>query len=197
MFSKVFSEFLQSLSTWPWWVSQVFALVGMVFCITAMQQQKTTSMLWHRSIYSLLIFFGVCFLGQLSAIVLTGVAFVRNIVLLVLSKHEKVSKETRVSIFIILALSLILLNLWFWENYLSFLSIALGLAYLTAFAQSKPASVRKISLLAASIAIVFYTLIFSPVNVLINIAVLVSAIVGLRRFDRKNVNAECRTQVNA
>jgi len=184
-FNKMFTEFLQGIN-WQWWVSQALATVSVIFCITAMQQKTTTNMLWHRTIYSLLIFGGGCFLGKLPAMIMMGVAFVRNGVLLGLSyKGEKVSKLLKWSIFGVLAASLIALNIVFWENLLSALSIVVGLAFLTAFIQSKPVNVRRVSIGASLLAIVFYILVFSPVNAVINVAVLISSIVGLVRFDKK------------
>ena len=144
-------------------------------------------MLWHRTIYSLLIFGGICFLGKLPAMIMTGVAFVRNGVLLGISYKANISKKIKWSIFAALAASLIALNIVFWENFLSILSIAVGLAFLTAFIQSKPVNVRRVSIGAAALAIIFYILVFSPVNAVINVAVLVSSIVGLVRFDKKKV----------
>lgn len=184
-FDKMISEFAQDISTWQWWVSQAFALVSIIFCVSAMQQKKTTDILWHRTIYSLLIFGGGCFLGKLPAMIMMGVAFIRNLILLLLSFKSELSKLVKWSVFALLAVSLIILNIIFWENYLSLLSIAVGLAFLTAFIQSKPVNVRKVSIVAAAISIVFYILVFAPVNALINVAVLISAIVGLVRLDKK------------
>ena len=187
-FNKMFSEFVSEI-TWQWWVAQGFALVSIIFCITAMQQKKTSDILWHRTIYSLFIFGCGCFLGVLPAIIMMGVAFLRNLILLLLSFKTKISKLAKGWIFAALAASLIALNIIFWENYLSLLSIAVGLAFLTAFIQSNPANVRRVSIVAASLAIVFYVLVFSPVNAIINIAVLTSSIVGLVRLDKRGRKA--------
>jgi hypothetical protein len=147
-------------------------------------------MLWHRTIYSLLILAGGCFLGKLSAIILMGVALIRNIILLILSYKTKLPKPVKITIFSALAVSLIVLNIVFWENWLSLLSMATGLVFLIAFIQSKPVNVRRISVAAASLSIIYYILIFSPTNAVINIAVLISSTVGLARFDRKKKEKE-------
>jgi len=171
--------------TWQWWVSQIFAIVSIIFCVSAMQQTKTTGMLWHRTIYSLLIFAGGVFLGKLPAMIMMGVAFVRNFILLGLAYKTKISQPLKWSVFAALAASLVALNIIFWENVLSILSIAVGIAFLIAFIQVKPANVRRVSIVAASLSIVFYILVFSPVNAVINVAVLVSSCVGLARYDRR------------
>lgn len=173
--------------TWQWWVCQAFSTASIIFCITAMQQKKRTDILWHRSIFSLLLFGGVCFLGNLPAMIMIGVGFLRNLVLLILSFKTNLSILIKWSIFVALAVSLIVLNIIFWENYLSLLSIAVGLAFLTAFIQTKPVNIRRVSIVAASLAIVFYILSFLPVNALINLSVLISSIVGLVRLDKKNI----------
>lgn len=178
------TEFLDGLS-WQWWVCQAFSLASIVFCISAMQQKKTTDILWHRTLYSLLLFGGVCFVGKLPAMIMIGMGFVRSLVLLILSFKAEIQRWIKWLVFGILAASLIALNVIFWENYLSLLSIAVGLAFLTAFIQEKPVNVRRVSIAAAGIAIVFYILMFLPVNAMINLAVLISSIVGLFRLDRK------------
>ena len=183
------SEFVQETTTWQWWVCQAFATVSIIFCVTAMQQKKTTDILWHRSIFSLLLFGGVCFLGRLPAMIMIGTGFVRSVILLILSYKPQISHIYKWLIFAALAASLIALNIIFWEDYLSLLSIAVGLAFLTAFIQSKPANVRRVSIAAASLAIIFYILMFLPVNAIINISVLISSIVGLVRFDRRKKKA--------
>ena len=116
-----------------------------------------------------------------------GMGFVRSVVLLILSYKTKISGSIKWSVFAILGVSLAALNIIFWEGYLSLLSIAVGMAFLTAFIQSKPANVRRVSILAASLAIVFYILSFLPVNAFINLSVLISSIVGLARLDRKKL----------
>ena len=184
-FKQMLSEFLQETTQWQWWVSQAFALISIIFCITAMQQKKRTNILWHRSLYSLLLFAGVCFLGEISAMIMVGVGFLRTFVLLLLSYRTKNSDTLNWVVFALLATVLVVLNFIFWENYLNILGIAVGLTFLFAFIQEKPATIRRVSIAAASIAIVFYTLLFSPVNALINLAVLISSIVGLFRLDKK------------
>ena len=183
-FNEMVREFLQSTAEWQWWVSQAFALVAMIFSITAMQQKSTTRILWHRSFYSLLLLCGTFFLWKLPAIIMVGVGLLRTLVLLYLSYKSKVSKNTKRWVFAGLAAILITLNIIFWENVLSILSIAVGLAYLIAFIQQKPVNIRHITVAAASIGIVFYILVFSPMNAVINLSVLISTVVALFRIDK-------------
>jgi len=189
-FSKMIAEFVQDAMTWQWWVCQAFSTVSIIFCVTAMQQRKTTDILWHRSIFSLLLFGGVCFLGKLPAMIMIGMGFIRSVILLILSYKAELSKLIKWSVFAVLAVSLVVLNIIFWENYLSLLSIAVGMAFLTAFIQSKPANVRRVSIAAASLAIIFYILMFLPVNAVINVSVLISSVVGLVRLDRRKKSTQ-------
>ena len=185
-FKKMYSELLQEM-TWQWWVAQSLATISIIFAFSAMQQKKTTDILWHRSIYALLVFAGGIFLGKASVMIMLGVAFVRNLILLFLA-HRHSSKvafqRIKWATFGVLAVSLVALNMIFWEGYLSILSAADGLIFLTAFIQSKPINVRRITIVGALCSIVYFVLIFSPVNVAINIAVLISSIVGLVRLDK-------------
>ena len=181
---KMWNEFISGLS-WQWYVSQGLTNVAIIFCITAMQKTKLTDMLWHRSLYSLLLFAGVCFLGELPAMIMIGIGFVRTLVLLILSYKENATQRTRVIIFVTLALALIGLNIGFWEGWLSALSIAVGILFLLAFIQTQSKNVRRVTIVASSVAIVFYLLSFMLVNALINLAVLISTIVGILRLDKR------------
>ena len=186
-FKKMVSELFQEM-TWAWWVAQSLATISIIFAFSAMQQKNRTDILWHRSIYALLVFAGGVFLGKASVMIMLGVAFIRNLILLLLSyKHSSKAAFQRIkwSIFGVLAVSLVALNLVFWENYLSLLSMADGLIFLTAFIQTKPVNIRRITVVGASTSIVYFVLIFSPVNVAINIAVLISSIVGLCKIDKR------------
>lgn len=190
-FKKMASELFQDM-TWQWWVAQALATVSIIFAFTAMQQKKTSDILWHRSIYALLVFAGGVFLGKASVMIMLGVAFLRNLILLFLSyrnSSKAAFKKIKWMIFIGLAASLIALNIIFWENYLSLLSMADGLIFLTAFIQTEPVNVRRISIVGASTSIVFFVLIFSPVNVVINLAVLISSIMGLLKIDKQKNKA--------
>ena len=119
-----------------------------------------------------------------------GMGFIRSVILLILSYKAELSKLIKWSVFAVLAVSLVVLNIIFWENYLSLLSIAVGMAFLTAFIQSKPANVRRVSIAAASLAIIFYILMFLPVNAVINVSVLISSVVGLVRLDRRKKSTQ-------
>lgn len=186
-FKKMASELFQNM-TWQWWVAQSLATISIIFAFTAMQQKKTTDILWHRSIYALLVFAGGVFLGKASVMIMLGVAFIRNLILLLLSykdNNKAAFQKIKWTIFAVLGVSLIALNLIFWENHLSLLSMADGLIFLTAFIQSNPANVRRICIVGASTSIVLFVLILSPVNVVINLAVLISSIVGLLKIDKQ------------
>jgi hypothetical protein len=190
-FKKMVSELYQDMN-WQWWVAQGLATVSIIFAFTAMQQKNTTNILWHRSIYALLVFAGGVFLGKASVMVMLGVSVLRNIILLGLSYHDNNEKKNKSlfkkikwTTFALLAASLIALNAVFWEGYLSILSMVDGLIFLTAFIQSNPANVRRITIFGAISSVAYFVLIFSPVNIVINLAVLVSSIVGLVKLDKK------------
>ena len=184
----MWSEFLSGLS-WQWYVSQGLTALSIIFCITAMQKTKLTDMLWHRSLYSLLLFAGACFLAELPAMIMIGIGFLRTLVLLILSYRENAKQRTRIIVFCVLAALLIGLNIIFWEGWLSILSIAVGILFLFAFIQTKSKNVRRITCVAATVAIVFYMASFMLVNALINLAVLISSIVGIFRLDKKHAHA--------
>ena len=173
--------------TLNWWIAQSFAVASIYFAFSAMQQKTTTDILLHRSTYALLVFAGSVFLGIASAMIMLGVAFVRNMILLLLSFRDV--RVLKYVAFVILAISLITLNLIFWQSHLSILCIADGLIYLTAFIQSRPVNVRRICMVGSVTSITFFILIFSPVNIFISLAMLISSIIGLIRIDKKKAIA--------
>lgn len=182
------SELFQDM-TWQWWIAQSLAVFSIFFAFSAMQQKSTTDILWHRSLYAILVFAGAVALGQPSAMIMLGVSFIRNIILLSLSfssARTLALKRIRWATFSLLAASLVTLNLVFWDGYLSILSIVDGFIFLIAFIQTKPVNVRRICVIGSLSSITFFILIFSPVNVVINLMVLISSIMGLVKIDKQS-----------
>ena len=80
--------------SWNWWVSQVLAFVGLVFVVTSNQQKTTIKLLLFRNLATLFVFVGVCFLGELSAIIMGGAGVLRNLVSLVFAIKKSTDRKS-------------------------------------------------------------------------------------------------------
>lgn len=175
--------------TWQWIVSQIFALIGLVYLCFSFQQKTSIKLILLRNIATLHVFTGLCFLGNLSAIIMCGAGIVRNAVSLYFSFKPKTKNIIRYLLFLIIAILLVVLNIIFWENYYNLLSIFLGLMLIYTFMQVKPAKIRIWSIISGVVAIVYFCLLFSPINIIIEYVGVISALVGIIRLDR-NKNKE-------
>ena len=175
--------------TWQWIVSQIFALIGLVYLCFSFQQKTSIKLILLRNIATLHVFTGLCFLGNLSAIIMCGAGIVRNAVSLYFSFKPKTKNIIRYLLFLIIAIILVVLNIIFWENYYNLLSIFLGLMLIYTFMQVNPAKIRIWSIISGVVAIVYFCLLFSPINIIIEFVGVISALVGIIRLDR-NKNKE-------
>lgn len=80
---------------------------------------------------------------------------------------------------------LIVLNIIFWSNLYNLYSIVLGAVNVFTFLQPTPKRVRYCSIVAEIMAIVYFSLLFTPVNIVIEVVGLISAVVGIIRLDVK------------
>ena len=64
-------------------------------------------------------------------------------------------------------------------------SIVLGTVTLITFMQSKTSTIRKMSVVTEILTIIYFSLLLSPINMVIEITGLVSAIIGIIRLDIK------------
>ena len=171
--------------TWQWITSQVFAFIGLVFIMISFQQKKPKELLILRNIATIFVVIGVCFLGNPSAIIFSGVGEIRNLVMLYFACKPDTKKIIKYSASAFIVLLLIVLNIIYWKNFYNLYSMLLGIFAVITFMQEKASTIRKFSVVAEIAAIVYYGLLMSPTNVLIEIAGLISIIVGIIRLDLK------------
>ena len=171
--------------TWQWWVAQGFALVGLIFVIISFQQKEAKKLVWLRSIATWFVFGGLFFLGNLSAIIMCGAGVLRNAVALVFAyKPETKIIWKYVAGGLIVAL-LIALNIIFWKDYYNLYSIVLGAFNVFTFLQPTAKRIRYCSVVSEVLAITYYSLLFTPINIVIEVFGITSAIVGIIRLDIK------------
>lgn len=179
--------------TWQWIVSQVFALIGLIFVVISCQQKTTKGILLHRNIATLAVFVGLCFLGNISSIILCGVGILRNLTGLIFALKPNTKHSVKIVCGFALVALLVSLNIVFWVNWLNILSIVLGTMLIITFLQKKPNMVRYFTVASEIVSITYYGLLLSPINVGIEVFGLISAIVGIFRLDIKrksDTNAE-------
>lgn len=173
--------------SWQWIVSQVFAFICLIFVVISFQQKDSKKLIILRNIATLFVFIGICFLGNVSAIIFCGVGVIRNLLALYFAYKPNANKIYKYIASVILAILLIILNIIYWNNYLNIFSIVIGIMAIITFMQTKSSVIRKLSVFLEIISIIYYAILLSPINVIIEVASLVSVIIGIIRLDRKMV----------
>jgi len=172
---------------WQWWVSQGFAVLGLVCIAISMQQNTRKRLLWYNMAATILLFIGVCFLWQLSAVILLGVNTVRNGTALFFAHFPNTKRFWIWATSLALVVVLVTLNIVLWINWLNILSITIGIGFIIAFMQKTPKTMRLIIVPVRIIALVYFILLFAPINAVIEIVGLTSTIIGIIRLDIKKM----------
>ena len=171
--------------TWQWIVNQIFAFIGLIFVIISFQQKSTKKLLFLRNFATGFVFIGLCFLGNISAIIFCGAGVIRNLVSLYFAYKPDTKKTIKYIASILIVLLLITLNIIYWNNLYNLYSIMLGTLAVITFMQEKSSTIRKLSVVNEILSITYYTLLMSPTNIIIEVVGLISAIVGIIRLDIK------------
>lgn len=171
--------------TTEWVISQIFAFLGLIFVVISFQQKETKTLKILILIAASFIFAGLCFLGNTSAIIIGCIGVIRNIISLFLTYKQPTNKNIKNVISLSIVLALIILNIIFWNNILNLLSILLGSLQVYTFMQESASKIRKYSVITEVVAIIYCALLVSPTNIIIEAVTLISAIIGIRRLDRK------------
>ena len=171
--------------SWQWIINQIFAFLGLIFVVISFQQKDSKRLLIFRNIATIFVFIGLCFLGNVSAVIFCGVGAVRNLIALYFAFKPNTKRIVKFSLSCMLVISLVVLNILYWKNYMNLYSIFLGTIAVVTFMQSKAAVIRKLSVVMETFSIIYYSLLLSPTNVIIEVIGLTSAIIGIVRLDLK------------
>ncbi len=171
--------------TTNWVINQVFAFIGLILVVISFQQKDSKKLILIRNFATLSVFIGLCFLGNVSAIIFCGAGVLRNLVTLYFAYKPNTNKFYKYFSSVLLAILIIILNVIFWKNYFNLYSIVLGVVAIITFMQTEAATIRKMSVGAEILSIIYYALLKTPVNVVIEVLGLLSAIIGIIRLDRK------------
>lgn len=150
-----------------------------------MQQKSRISILSWNLAAAVAMFISCCCLWQFSAMILMGVSSVRSVTALIFAIKPNVKKWIFITTNVVLALSIIVFNIVFWNGYLSIFSIIIGIGSIISFAQVKPKNIRLTIAPIQVISTIYYILMLAPINAMIELTALISAIVGMIRLDFK------------
>lgn len=178
---------MNEIITTNWIINQIFAFIALIICVISFQQKTTKRLLLLRNFATLSCFIGLCFLGNISAIIMCLAGVIRNIVSLYFSYKPNTKKIYKIISSVLIVLFLIMLNIVYWTNYYNILSIIVGTFAVITFMQEKPSAIRKLSIVTEILYIIYYGLLLSPLNVVIETVGLTSAVIGIIRLDRKSV----------
>ena len=173
--------------TTNWIINQIFAFIALIICVISFQQKTTKRLLLLRNFATFSCFIGLCFLGNVSAIIMCFAGVIRNLVTLYFAYKPNAKKIYKIISSISIVLLLIVLNIIYWTNYYNILSIIVGTFAVITFMQEKASTIRKLSVITEILYIIYYGLLLSPLNVVIEVIGLTSAVVGIIRIDRKGV----------
>ena len=115
-----------------------------------------------------------------------GAGVIRNLITLIIAKKNITNKNVKLIWSILIILLIIILNIIYWSNYLNILSIVVGICNVVTFMQSSAKKMRYYSVVSEIISIIYFGLLLSPVNIVIECTGLISAIIGIIRLDKKN-----------
>ena len=169
--------------TWQWIANQIFAFIGLIFVVFSFQQKSTKKLLILRNFSTGFVFTGLCFLGNISAIIFCGAGVIRNLVSLYFAYKPDTKKIVKYIASLLIVILLVILNIIYWKNLYNLFSIILGAFLVFTFMQEKASTIRKLSVIAEILSITYYAILLSPTNVIIEIIGLISAIVGIVRLD--------------
>ena len=176
---------MNEIITTNWIINQIFAFIALIICVISFQQKTTKRLLLLRNFATFSCFIGLCFLGNISAIIMCFAGVIRNLVTLYFAYKPNTKKIYKIISSILIVLLLIILNILYWTNYYNILSIIVGTFAVITFMQEKPSTIRKFSIIAEILYITYYGLLLSPLNVIIEAVGLTSAIIGIIRLDKK------------
>lgn len=185
--------------SWRWWTAQGFALLGLVFILISYQQRSKIKLVWLKSLSTFCVFVGFVFFGNIPAILMNGAGVLRNSVAIYFAYKPETKKRYKyLSGGIIIAL-LVALNIVFWKDFYNLYSMILGALFVLTYLQPTSSRIRYASIVPETAAVVYYSLLFAPMNIAIEAVGLISAIVGIFRLDKpeefeKELNEEIQAQ---
>lgn len=185
--------------SWRWWVAQGFALLGLVFILISYQQRSKIKLVWLKSLSTFCVFVGFVFFGSISAMLMNGAGVLRNSVAIYFAYKPETKKRYKYLAGGVIIALLVALNIVFWKDFYNLYSMILGALFVLTYLQPTSSRIRYASIVPETAAVVYYSLLFAPMNIAIEAVGLISAIVGIFRIDKpeefeRELNEEMKTQ---
>ena len=114
---------MNEIITTNWIINQIFAFIALIICVISFQQKTTKKLILLRNFATLSCFIGLCFLGNISAIIMCFAGVIRNLVTLYFACKPNTKKIYKITSSMLIVLLLIILNIKYWTNYYNILSI--------------------------------------------------------------------------
>lgn len=180
--------------TWQWWVSQAFVLVALILVIFSTQQRTALKINIYKGISTVFSLIGLCFIGQPSAIILNAVGVLRSIMVITFGLKPNINKYVKYSLVSALLLLLVILNIVFWQSFYNILSIIIAGTLILTYIQTNPRTIRTMVCGVSIVSAIYYTMIKSPMNSIIDLIGFTSSLIGIFRIDMKMNNCSSNPQ---
>ena len=178
-------EWELDFSSWSWWVAQGFSALLLICLVISMQQKTRTRLMWWNTIGIASGLIGAIFLGIAPVIILMAISLARNIVILIFSYYQKVKLSISLTCLIVLSIAFVVANAIFWGNWLSGMSIAVGIGFLIGFFQTTPKKMRLGISIVRIPAFIFSILTTNLVQGITELFAFISGVIAIKRLDIK------------
>ena len=180
--------------TWQWWIAQTFVFIALLFAIVSTQQKTIFKISLYKGISTLVSFCGLCFLGSIPALILNGISVLRSVMVMFFIYKPEIKKIEKYGLTSALFVLLVILNIIFWENIYNLFGILIATALILTYIQSNPKTLRIMVCCVSLFSAIFYLLLQSPMNAIIDLFGCCSALVGIFRIDLKCNTEEITTE---
>ena len=181
---------LPDFSAVSWWISQIGPIILLVCLIVSMQQRTRKNIMWWNTVGMFVAFVFTFWLGVIPVIILIGINLARNIAVLVFAHFEKVDSRIQWLVGALLVLVLIVANVVFWQGLLSVGAIFVGTGLIIGFFQPTPKRMRIVLAIMRPPSATFHLWSGNWTQVVTELAVMVSGIIGIIRFDIKKSDGQ-------
>ena len=183
--AQMMSSFWPDFSDGSWWISQIGPIILLVCLIVSMQQRTRKKLMWWNTTGMFVSFIFTFFLGVVPVIILVGINLARNIAVLIFSHFKHVDKRIEWAVAILLVVALVTGNVVFWDGWMSIFSIAVGTGFIVAFFQPTPKRMRFGLACVRFPAATFHFLAGNFMQVVTELVVFTSGLIGIIRLDIK------------
>lgn len=175
-------------------LSQIFIIINYIFLVVTYQLKNRKSILIFNFAAIIVTGLSYVFLSAWSGLAMVGVAIIRNIIFIVdekkNGKSEKITKKDIV-ILIVLYMISIISAIFTYEGFLSLMSVFATMLYTFSIWQKKTGVYKVLGIPVSIIWIIYNIYIASIFGIILEIALLTSAIIGfVREYRNKTTNDE-------